>query len=422
MGYWKNIKMLHNKSFYKDVIILLRGSVGSQILNFILLPVLARVYVPEAFGKVAVVLASATILNFLLAGRYELAIILPRSVSTSKLVVCLCLVIASFTSGFLMLLTLVIDVSKLQIFSFIGNMKIIVLYAYLVTLNIVFYYWNNFNKKFSLMSNMRIYVTILFNAMAFLFYRAGESGLISAYILSQLIVDCIYGYFLYKDLKTIHITPRRLLCVAKRYDDFPKYSLLGDTLAMCSQQLPVYLLTFFFGANEVGLFTMGQRCVNAPVNLIIQSIGDVFRQSAAEAYAKTGNCVHIYKKTFKMLIIIAFIISISLLLLGPWIFPLFLGAKWVGVSKFIIALIPMYFFRCISNPLGNIVLIAEKQKAGLQVQVVLFITLFSTIYILATSYENCLITVFGYGLIYSLLYVTWILLSYKWAKPIMKSK
>src|SRR4051794_28489408 len=62
-------------SLLKNVVVMLRGSLLAQAISFAVLPVLARMYAPEDFGRYQLFLSA---LGFLLLGaslRYEVAVI-----------------------------------------------------------------------------------------------------------------------------------------------------------------------------------------------------------------------------------------------------------------------------------------------------------------------------------------------------------
>ena len=55
------------------------GTTLSQMIPIVISPILTRIYNPEDFGIYAIFLAIITILGSIISGRYELAIMLPKS-------------------------------------------------------------------------------------------------------------------------------------------------------------------------------------------------------------------------------------------------------------------------------------------------------------------------------------------------------
>ena len=71
---------LKNRSeFSQNVLTLMTGTTLSQAIPIAISPILTRIYKPEDFGIYAIFIAIITILGTIVSGRYELAIMLPKS-------------------------------------------------------------------------------------------------------------------------------------------------------------------------------------------------------------------------------------------------------------------------------------------------------------------------------------------------------
>jgi O-antigen/teichoic acid export membrane protein len=90
--------------------------------------------------------------------------------------------------------------------------------------------------------------------------------------------------------------------LAKRYVEFPKYSLPAQLLNTIGGSLPVLLIGAYFNSMEVGYYAMTMNVLGVPISVISIAIRDVFRQRANEEYIKTGSCLKIYKRLLKILI------------------------------------------------------------------------------------------------------------------------
>ena len=71
-----------------------------------------------------------------------------------------------------------------------------------------------------------------------------------------------------------------MITLVKKYKDIPLFSTLISLLNTISNQLPIFLLTRFFGFASAGLYGLSHRVVAAPMGLIGQSVGEVFYQKA----------------------------------------------------------------------------------------------------------------------------------------------
>ena len=66
-----------NTSFKSDVLRLASGTGIAQIIGILSMPILSRLYAPEAFGMAALFVSFTTIFGVVACMRYELSIILP---------------------------------------------------------------------------------------------------------------------------------------------------------------------------------------------------------------------------------------------------------------------------------------------------------------------------------------------------------
>ena len=65
-----------NTSFKSDILRLASGTGIAQIIGILSMPILSRLYAPEAFGITALFLSLTTILGVIACMRYELSIVL----------------------------------------------------------------------------------------------------------------------------------------------------------------------------------------------------------------------------------------------------------------------------------------------------------------------------------------------------------
>ena len=70
---------MFNSQFIKNTLTLSSGTFFSQVVLFILTPILSRIYHPETFGLLAIYLTIIAIFWNISSGKYELAIVLPKS-------------------------------------------------------------------------------------------------------------------------------------------------------------------------------------------------------------------------------------------------------------------------------------------------------------------------------------------------------
>lgn len=416
------------KSFIKNVLTLMTGTIIAQIISFLLMPILTRIYFPEDFGVYALFLSFSSVLSIIIAGSYEYAIILPkdRIEATNLLVLCIGL------SGIISLGIFILFIFMGQeLLSYIRRPDLFLyllltpIYMWGLSINQAFYYWFNRESLFSIMSKSRLLLVISNNFLGIVIganILGSPIGLVLGNILGQIITNIyiINKFISYISINKELISINKLILQAKRYKNFPRFSMPGNVINNISQQLPIFLMGFFYGENVVGYFSMGQRCINAPLSVLSQSIGDVFREKASKQYASNGECKLLFDKLIKVLVLLSIVPLITLLIFAPDLFAIYFGVEWREAGIYTQILVPMYFLKVIASPLSNMSIIAEKQRIDLLFQILIIIVLSLFIYLSKVIWDTAIYTVVSFGVGYIIIYFTSLCINRNWAKGVKK--
>ena len=85
-----------------------------------------------------------------------------------------------------------------------------------------------------------------------------------------------------KHIRCLFVNPRvRLNALLKRYRNFPVYSLPRSVINMVAGQLPVLLLTPFFGTRAIGFWRMAIILAFSPISMISKALYQVLFQNIA---------------------------------------------------------------------------------------------------------------------------------------------
>ena len=84
--------------FYKNIFILLKGSVLAQLIPLIISPFITRLYSPKELGVLALFSSISVILGSLVNGRYEQALVLVKTENEAKHLTILSLLISLVVS------------------------------------------------------------------------------------------------------------------------------------------------------------------------------------------------------------------------------------------------------------------------------------------------------------------------------------
>lgn len=357
-------RFLPRTSFAKNVMTLMTGTGLAQMLPIALSPVLTRLYTPQEFGVFALYGSICAILAVLVTGKYELAIIVPRHDGEAINLVAVTIVSSMVIS--LILLGVVVAWDG-PIAGFLGHPEV-QSWLYLIpfaTLILGCYYalnfWANRRSRYKNMAISRVVQSGAGSAMQLAagVSRVGLLGLILGQLLGQLASTLYLAISLPRDERNLfrRVTFKRMKCVARRYIGYPKFMMPGQAMSVGANEMPLLMLTVFFGAGVAGLYSLAQRIMAAPLSLVANAIGDVYRQQAADQYASNGECRDVFIGSLKRLVMFAFLPMLPVLFFGPWLFAFVFGDAWRTAGEIASLLSILVFFQTLSSPLSSTVLL-----------------------------------------------------------------
>jgi len=333
--------MLAEKYLKSNVFVLMAGTLLSQLLPFLISPILTRLYTPEEFGTFGLYFSISMIISVFITGRYEMAIILPKSDNASANVVGLSLLITVVVSAAVFLITIFLKHSIAILFNS-DRIENILFLLPLTMLAIgsyqTFNYWNNRKEHYKRLAVSSVARSVSSSAasVAFGFTSFKAFGLIVGDTIGQLIASFFLFIRTWRNDKTIFkgITKKGMREQALRYQHFPKFNVASGLSEKLSGHIPVLMLSGFFGEAITGLFSLSQRIVAAPGAIIARAVGDVFRKQATVEYQVNGNCIALFNKTFRQLTFLGFMpFSVfSFLRLNYFHFCLVKSGKWPGIT------------------------------------------------------------------------------------------
>lgn len=362
-------KYLHS-DFAKNTFTVFSGNVIAQVIPFLCEPVLTRIYSPEDFAVLAVYLSVANLFSIIATARYEMAIMLPKEDRKAINVLALSLIISLIVS---ILSFLVVWIFNTNICKILNNEEVST-YLYLVPLSVlsvswfqVFNYWNSRKKRFR---NVAVAKSVESIALV-----SGNIGL-AFFKAWGLILGQIFGYisgaavlcfaFLRRDKNHLSmISKQDMKEMAVKYQDFPKVNSIhafGDVLKQSGE---IFLLSYFYLKEQVGLYSRTLRLLFAPTAMIGTAVSQVFYQKASETFHHTGNIRKLSCKVLISLACVSLPFYAVVFLWGEDLFGWFLGENYRIAGVYGKYLTPYLFFRFITSSVSQIPLIVNKQKKSL---------------------------------------------------------
>ncbi len=367
----------NQSEFTKNVLTLMTGTVVAQAIPIAISPILTRIYTPEDFGLFALFFAILSIFSVVMSLRYENAIMLPKKDVAAINIFALAFLINIAISLILFIAVLIFNEN---ITNMLGN-KRISLWLYFIPISLffvgVFNILNLFNNRKKNYKDIAKALWIKSLIMAIIqvgigFIKQGATGLISGQIISQLFANFKLSKNIYRDKKlTTSIKKTKMLILAKKYRDFPKFSLPSALANVLSGHLANILISSFFSIATLGFYSLVQRVLAIPTALIGSSIGQVYYEEGIKEKNKTGKSSVVFMATLKKLLIIGIPSFILLFFTVKTLFILVFGEEWKVAGEYAELVLPMFFFQFIVTSLSSTYDIFQKLKIELIWQLVL---------------------------------------------------
>ncbi len=393
-------KLKPKSEFSRNVLTLMTGTTIAQAIPIAISPILTRIYTPEDFGVFALFVAIISIFGSIANGRYELAIMLPKKDEDAINIFALGFIITCAISLLLLMLVVLFH----DYFVTVLNNNSIGVWLYFVPIAVFFTglynilkYFNNRKKYYKDIANATIIKSIITATiqLSIGFLMQGVSGLISGQIISQMFANMKLFKNIVKDKLLIsRISKVKIIALAKRYKDFPKFSMWATLANTLSHHLTNILISVFYSVATLGFYSLVQRLLGMPSALIGNSIGQVFFQQATKEKQETGKAVKTFNATIKKLLIMGIPSFGILFFIVEDLFAFVFGEEWRIAGIYAQILVPFFFINFISSPLALTMSVFEKQKQALVINLILIITSIVSIYF--SNMFNILFTDFLY--------------------------
>jgi O-antigen/teichoic acid export membrane protein len=381
-------RFLPKGEFGRNVLTVMSGTVVAQAIPVLVSPILTRMFTPADIGTLALYLSIVAVAVVVATGRYELAILLPRYDREAFDL----LLIAVGLALLLCLLGLIGIVVARSDWMRLGRDLTLGLWIYLVPFSVLLTavmqslsYWANRKKHYRHLVSSRVAQSGAMCATQVIAgtLRAGTGGLVTGHAIGQLAGCALLILSIWKhgvQFQRRH-TLARFLAVARRHRNLPKYLVPGHLANVASSQMPILLLTVFYGPAVAGFYSLAERVLVLPSSIVGSAVGDVYRQQAALSYQTIGNCRALYLTTARKLALAALAPCALAVLLGPWLFSIVFGPFWREAGVITSMLAAMVFFQIISSPLSQTVLLGGMYRLDMVWQVARLFLSVGTIYV-----------------------------------------
>lgn len=367
----KKLKELLSNRFFKSVLLVLSGTGFAQLLNILVSPVITRIYTPEEYGIYTVYTAILGFLSIIGPLRYDFAIPIAENDKKAINVLVLSLIVLTILAGIILLIFIFWGKQLLVLY----NAEILYDYQLLIPVGIffvglysIFSNWAFRKRAYYLISKTKVHQSIFSNGVKIASGLAylGPIGLIIGHIIGASAGTYTLASVIHKQkylFKSINFNDIKW-CM-KRYVRFPLYATPSQLLNSAGVYLPIFFLSSIYGPHIAGYYGLAIGIVNMPMNLIGNSVGDVFygevsNLSRKDPYKVKKLSVELFKKLFS----IGLLPTLILIFWGPQLFSIIFGTNWYEAGVYAQILSVLVFSRLLFIPSSRVYEVYEKQKEG----------------------------------------------------------
>lgn len=363
----------------KNLTILVSGSAIAQLIGIAASPLLSRLYSPESFGVVGLVISIVGVLSVVGSLKYEMALVVERDDHRARVIQRLCWSLLLFTTA----LVALVSISAPFWWHYLGISQM--LKTYLPWVLPIFFFTGLFNIYDFRLNREREYRSLSLAGVARRLSLVvtqivlGFCGAQAAGLLVGNLVGCLIAVLV------LFLTNRNLLSfercertetrsIAKEHYRFPAYSAPQNLINSLSQNLPVYLLGYFYGMETVGAYWFAMRLLQLPAALVGQSIRQVFYKEAVDLVANLVGLRRLYTKLTLLLALFIVLPIVSMFIWGVDLFVFCFGEEWMQAGEFSSWMFLWIGIGFINPPSVVLFNVFNKQKLFAGYDIVLLIT------------------------------------------------
>lgn len=390
-----NLKSLFKNPFIQGILALFVGSAFAQAIPVLISPVLTRVYSPADFALLSIYLSVLNTLAIVITGRYELAIVLPKSEKTGFYVFKLSIYIATFVSFFFLVFFLLFS---RQLSVLLGNpqiqiwLQIVAFPLFLMGIFQSVTYWLTREKRYSLISKIRLIQSCFIAGISILlgFWPLVNGGLIIGNIAGLFISVCVALPFIWKNLdkKYLQKSKARLISLSRQYKDFPKYNAFSSVVNTIGIYIPLWYISASFDSTITGNYGLATRVVAIPLVLFSSSIAPVYYKKATDLFNNREDLYGFTKNLFLKSFYFSIAPLIGFAVLAPDIFVFVFGNEWHEAGRMTQYIALGLFSQVIISPITIVFAIINKLKVVMIWQILYLLANLLIVFINKSFFQN----------------------------------
>jgi O-antigen/teichoic acid export membrane protein len=343
------------------------GTLVGQLVLIGAIPLLSRIYPPEAFGVFSALIAIVSIAGSIATLKFDTGLILPKSDQDAASMGRLALVTALVISAISAVGTWIIGLlgwgeswNGVQFAPF--WVAIIVFLSALIS---IFTQIALRERAYAAIS-LRVPLQSISTAIAQLIFGVltpGPAGLLGGTVIGNILG---LATTIRMSLRILRLKGSHWRAIIREYWRLPGLLAPSALLNVSSSQLPLLAVVAFYGVGVAGEFGMVQRIVYIPGTLIAVSVAQVFAAELARHIREGGaEITRIYLRVSGLLALISIPTTLVCALLGSMLLPAVLGPGWTLVGEMSVPISIIMGLSIVVNPTSQVYAIFQSAMSVL---------------------------------------------------------
>lgn len=334
LSLWQLGQAAVQSSFLKSLTVLTGGTILAQIIPFAVLPILSRLYTPDTFALLGLILMGAYFTGPLSTLGLEQAITLAPNRYRARALVTITALSALL---FAILYTAVLLVfqkplaARLDLGDSASWMFIVPFNLLIASFTSIANYWLLRKGRHSLQSSIKLAHAGTAALLGILFGLLGwRYGLLYAFTGAILVATSWGLWWCHRyQLRLLSLSHwRYLLRLLAAYRDFPLFSAIPTAFNYLATQLPLMIIAASYPLATTGHFSVTRNLLSGGVLLLGVCVGQIMLKHLQERIDAGQKLWPFFRQVMLGLIGISVIGGVMLYALGPMIFSIYLGSQW----------------------------------------------------------------------------------------------
>ncbi len=354
-------------SFWRSVTVILTGTVIGQVIGIVTLPIISRLYEPQAFGQYALLASASALLSVVVTLGLSSAVMAPEEDGAAEEVVMVAFACAVILATVLFCIAvalgqaLPLPTTGIPPWQFCLWAYAMTIVSCLAALLRVYTNRRGFNKALAVNSIVSAVCTLIFAIPIGLLHH-GSLGLIVAGLAAGLLSSL--QMLRHTNPFKHRLSWAKISSTLRKYRGYVSYQYSANLMESAGAQLPTQVLAGFYGSAPLGLYSMNERLLGIPLRLVGTPLSTVYFRNISKSFRSGNSVAPLTFSIVSKVMTASTAPMIVLILWGPGLFGWALGQEWREAGALCAYLVPLYVLTLCRASVSNCRVVIGRQRAN----------------------------------------------------------